>query len=272
MRLLSIRNVKNLNHGKLRGALQYACRTTRENDPRIKGIYLFCPKDGVASTTERLLPSPSISAGWNQKSIRALSSALHADGDAWWTTRGRVIMRPIPNEWATCLLACEGLIAFDAVLCQGPRHRNSPQFGTIPMLSDSSPAVATYSLSGCQGCGKAPEGLISTSSHGQVRLPLLAPPPVMASSLRAATSPKTPTSFVPRCGDCIRNRFCTGCHKWWCESCYPLPGQGSTQEASVVILPDGDAVNPIEDTVDMHIIAPKIKVRNGRCQSCDVEA
>ncbi len=272
MRLLSIRNVKNLNHGKLRGALQYACRTSRENDPRIRGIYLFGPKDGVASAPGSMLPSSSVSTGWNQKSMRALTSALHMDGDAWWTTRGRVIMRPIPHEWAACLLACDGLVAFDAILCNGPRHRNSPQFGAIPMLADSNPAVATYSLSGCQGCGKAPEGLISTRMQAPVRLPLLAPPPIMASSLRAATSPKTPTSFVPRCGDCIRNRYCTGCHKWWCESCYPLPGQGSTQETSVVILGDGGTVSPIEDMVDMDIITPKTKVRNGRCQTCDIEA
>lgn len=272
VRLLSIRNVKNLNHGKLRGALQYACRTSRERDPRIKGVYLFGPKDGVTSPQPNRHASSSISAGWNKKSMHALTSTLHKEGDAWWNTRGRIIMRPLPIEWATCLQACDGLVAFDAVLCNGPRHRNSPAYGSVAMSADNSPAVATYSLSGCQGCGKAPEGLVTVDSHSPANLPLLSPPPIMSSSLRAATSPKAPTSFVPRCGECIRDRYCTGCHKWWCEDCYQLPGQGSTQEASVVILGDGGAVNPDEEIFDMHAFAPKIKVRNGYCLSCEAES
>lgn len=97
--------------------------------------------------------------------------------------------------------------------------------------------------------------------------------PIMASSLRAATAPKSFARFVPRCGDCIRDRYCTGCHKWWCESCYQKPGQGGfTEESSVVILSEGGTVSPIEETWGVEATNLNIKVRNGLCQPCSVES
>ncbi|KAL7797392.1 hypothetical protein V8C37DRAFT_370954 [Trichoderma ceciliae] len=225
VRVLSIREVKNLNQGKLRQALQYACRPTRRaGSPTLKALYVFGSRDVLAAVQQPDPSGTSIITAWNQKSQGALVSPLQHEGDAWWHNKGRIIPRSVNEEWADCMLACQGLIAFDAVLCQGPRHRNSPAYKG-EANSDNAPAVATHALPGCESCHNAPEGLIDLDSSSVANLPLLAPLPLLSSSLRAATTPKEPcSSFVPRCLDCIRERFCTGCNKWWCESCYELSG------------------------------------------------
>ncbi|KAG8424048.1 hypothetical protein J3458_000883 [Metarhizium acridum] len=265
VRILSIRDVKNLNQAKFRGALQYACRSTRpENSPRLKALYVFGFKE-VHPETEPALqdrePRASIGSGWNHKSHRALASSLEREGDSWWCKRGRVITRPISQEWINCMAACEGIIAFDAVLCKGPRHRNSPAFGRPLMMADNTPAVATHAVGGCDGCGKAPEGLVSEARCPPQCLPLLAPVPIMTSSVRAATCPSQPgQSFVPRCPDCLRERYCTCCNKWWCESCFQLPGQG--QDAGVnnfIVVDEDDGVANFAQILDLQDSTPKIK-------------
>ncbi|KAJ6789524.1 hypothetical protein PWT90_03105 [Aphanocladium album] len=274
VRLLSVRDVKNLNHGKLRGSLQYACRPGRDGSPRLKGLYLFGPKDSVSaapqSATLACGSSASVGTEWNQRSLGALTKTLQSSDDAWWDVKGCQLKRPIPSEWANCLLACSGVIAFDALLCQGPRHRNSRVAGSGNVFADQPAAVATYSLSGCHGCGKAPEGMTTPGSHAVTDLPLLAPPPIMSSSLRAATEPSsTATAFVPRCADCIRERYCHCCNKWWCEACYQLPGQGPQLEPAVVIMDDGDSMNQLEEYMTLQDVAPKIKSRVSKsCWEC----
>ncbi|KAH6981703.1 hypothetical protein BKA56DRAFT_672505 [Ilyonectria sp. MPI-CAGE-AT-0026] len=241
VRLLSIRDVKHMNQGKLRAALTYACRSSRPDGmPRLKGLYCFGSKDAAASTPA--LPAPavsqeSISAGWNHKSHKALAASLHSEGegDAWWFKKGRMVTNPIELDWANCLLACQGLIAFDAVLCQGPRHRNSPVYGQSTHPSGCGPAMATFAVGGCASCGKAPEGLMHPDTTHPSCLPLLAPPPILASSVQAATTPAPGAqAFTARCGDCLTERFCVCCNKWWCESCYYLPGQGMGEQVVVV--------------------------------------
>ncbi|KAK4243280.1 hypothetical protein C7999DRAFT_36402 [Corynascus novoguineensis] len=123
-------------------------------------------------------------------------------------------------------------------------------------------SVATHSLDGCASCGSAPEGWTVwgeelLSSHRDAdgrrtsescmadlaRFPLLAPPPTHSASLRVAMCPtgqsvkarlpfvssgkRHRARFIPRCFDCIRDRYCAGCHKWWCESCYIGPRASS---------------------------------------------
>ncbi|KAK8146488.1 hypothetical protein G3M48_003033 [Beauveria asiatica] len=271
IRLLSIRDVKNLNHGKLRGALQYACRPSRDGSPRLKGIYLFGPKDDESTRSVAPRESPT-AVGPDQDHSRssALTEALQRSDDAWWDVKGRQLMRPIQKEWANCLLACSGVVAFDALLCQGPRHHNSRAAGHAKVLAELGPAVATYSLSGCEGCGKAPEGMISPSSHTVTDLPLLAPLPILCSSLRAATAPSlTATAFVPRCAECIRERYCHCCNKWWCESCYQLPGLGSQHEPAVVIVDDTDNIGQLENYMFLEEAIPKQKSRVTKsCWEC----
>ncbi|KAK2673888.1 hypothetical protein RAB80_011431 [Fusarium oxysporum f. sp. vasinfectum] len=174
VRMLSIRGVNNLNHGKLRAALAYACRSSRpENTPRLKAIYVFGP-----------MPCDE--------------NAQANDSDAWWSKKGRVLNSTSDmDDWAQCMLACQSLISFDAVLCQGPRHASSPAFGSCSVSSPCSPAVATFSVGGCAGCGKAPEGVMTAETHCS-SLPLLAPPPILSSSVQAATTPRPGhEDFVP---------------------------------------------------------------------------
>lgn len=276
VRILSIRDVRNLNQAKLRGALQYACRKTRpEKSPRLKALYIFGPKDATHSspsvTSSTCRPTPagsSISSGWNQRSQLALTSSLQHEPESWWSRRGRTITRTISQDWVNCMAACEGIIAFDAVLCHGPRHRNSPAFGQPLMMADNECAVATYALGGCDGCGKAPEGLVSQESRAATSLPLLTPPPILSSSVRAATAPQQPNqTFVPRCADCLSERYCAGCNKWWCESCYQLPGQGPSTELNPFIVVDDDDTT-ISELLEVHFASPKIKVREGLCHEC----
>jgi hypothetical protein len=209
--MLSIRGAQNLNHGKLRAALAYACRSSRpENTPRLKALYVF----GELSPRK---------------------DAQNADEDAWWSRKGRVLESTSDmDDWAQCLVACQGIISFDAVLCQGPRHANSPAFGKTYVRSPSNPAVATFAVGGCACCGKAPEGTMTAQSHCS-SLPLLAPPPILASSVQAATTPRPgheEEGFVPRCAGCLNDRFCVTCNKWWCEACYQPFGGGMTECAT----------------------------------------
>ncbi|KAL7923315.1 hypothetical protein ACQKWADRAFT_290550 [Trichoderma austrokoningii] len=265
VRVLSIRGVKNLNQARLRQALQYACRPTRRpGSPKLKALYVFGARDVVAAAKPSGPSASSISTEWNKKSQTALASSLKQEGDAWWHKKGRMIPRPVSREWANCMLACRGLIVFDAVLCQGPRHRNSPAHRGRSNAG-SAPAVATYALSGCETCHKAPEGF--TYPNGISPLPLLAPLPLLSSSLRAATTPKdADASFVPRCLDCIRERYCTGCNKWWCEPCYNFTGQSSGgHNATQIAIVDDDTVN---DFGDLDLEVPTMKVKPRVSKSC----
>lgn len=269
VRLLSLRDAKNLNQGKLRGSLQYACRTSRpEGSPRLKALYVFGPKEALPTTAPA--DSASISTEWNQKSQRALSSSLEREGDMWWSKKGRMLHKHVPEEWANCLIACEGIIAFDAVLCQGPRHMNSPIFGKPPMHTQTNPAVADYALPPCEGCGKCPEGMTTPESkRSPISFPLLAPPPIMSSSVRAGITPRPPAdTFVPRCQDCIKDRYCKCCHKWWCEQCYIPPNSAAFTHGDNVAI--ANATGDLEETGNdsLSISNSKPKVRAGLCEEC----
>jgi len=282
IRILSIRGAKNLNELKLRGALQYACRESRpEGTPRLKGLYVFGPQDTYisGSTPESGGSSPSragtsptgVSASWNDRSQKALAASSADEQEGWYVRRGEQFpgRNRIAAQWATTLVACQGVIAFDAVLCTGPRHLNSSAWGSISidaLNAAGSPAsvniphyaVATHSLDGCASCGTAPEGWTvwgetptperdeydrrtSKSLSDEIgRFPLLAPPPMHSANVNVAMCPsgqsvrsripsllsasKQPKArFIPRCFDCLRERYCAACHRWWCESCYLGP-------------------------------------------------
>ncbi|ROT42870.1 hypothetical protein SODALDRAFT_268833 [Sodiomyces alkalinus F11] len=249
IRVLSLRDTKNLNERKLCRTLQYACRPSRpKNTPRLKALYVF---------------------GSSQP-------ALHPEDtqEEWYQKKGKIITRPIGAEWADALVDCHGIIAFDTLPCQGPRHINSPAYGKVPHLHAAPPppppsssssgartpqwAVASYALPGCAGCGAAPEGLITATRTPRAELPLLSPPPLFASSLQAAATPNTPcssssgggasSSFVARCSDCIRDRYCFSCSSWWCEDCYAPPTEPSHPTTALSLAPsDVVVVNPQGD-------------------------
>ncbi|KAI5860897.1 hypothetical protein GGS23DRAFT_606660 [Durotheca rogersii] len=265
VRILSIRDAKNLNERKLMQSLRYVCRSTRPDDtPRLKGLYVFGTRDAPAlppsSTAKPPPPEPArrganISAGWNLKSQHALEESIRSEGDDWYHKKGRILGRHISDGWAETLLDCREVIRFDAVLCTGPRHQNSPAFGTLPSPGLSGTAapgvespwsVATFALGGCASCGSAPEGFTVYGESPGEQLPLLAPVPLHSSTVKAATCPKSGVGpetggsdpkFIPRCLECIRERYCFSCDQWWCEACYQVP---SLQEltAQHIHIPD----------------------------------
>ncbi|KAL8285700.1 hypothetical protein RB600_009909 [Gaeumannomyces tritici] len=223
IRVLSLRDVKNLNERKLQQALTTACRPSRpEGTPHLKAVYLFTRRDAESSSSSSRASiglgsgsSSSTSAGSApvsslQQTINASSPHRTApspmewdEGDAWYDRRGKMLSRGISREWAHTLLACQGIIAFDAVLCAGPRHSNSRAFGKVPVSSETAAAaagtgepqqsqwaVATYAVGECAGCGGAPEGVTVWGRNDTPHdYPLLVPAPLHSSSVKAACRP-----------------------------------------------------------------------------------
>ncbi|KAH8732350.1 hypothetical protein GQ44DRAFT_697493 [Phaeosphaeriaceae sp. PMI808] len=248
IRILSIREVKHLNERKLQQYLGYVVRPSRpEGTPRIKGIYLFGPRESAPLTTPSTKRSASpdcrgvmssqgaqIGAEWNHKSTDALNTALARTEDKWYQSSGRMMAKRPSSDWAETLQLCEGIIAFDAVLCRGPRHdirnafvREDPTSGLPHPASFLRPAIATVALgpAGCESCQSCPEEPAVFGHSCQSQFPLLSPVPRHWSSIRAAQLPHTldgsgPPPLFVRCEDCLKGRWCERCHKWWDEDCY----------------------------------------------------
>ena len=251
IRILSMKGVKNLNERKLKQVLKYACRLGRpEGTPKLRGLYLFGPercKEGSSPffLQKTVLPSPQgvttsvgaqLGTQWNQRSQNALSSVLEPDTDPWYRPSGVLSFAEHVAEWADVLSVCRGIIAFDGILCRGPRH------GSLAIGRDSgghaeklvtrggfmAPTSATVVLGpgGCQSCHSAPEGLAIPGEVPTDYLPLLEPPPRHTSSLHYAQkppcgmSPSGTSPLLARCKACLVDRWCEGCNKFWCEDCY----------------------------------------------------
>ncbi|KAG4436728.1 hypothetical protein IFR05_007782 [Cadophora sp. M221] len=259
VRILSIREVQNLNERKLQQALLYAVRPSRrENTPKLRGLYIFGPKDTplaprypqrVEDVHRHLSPSDfwssdggvvfgpgaQIGAQWNQKSGDTLADELACGADRWYQTAGKVLGKPPSLEWANTMYACQGIISFDAVLCNGPRHSSAVIGGGKPASpwyrssgAHLSSRVASHSIGGCFRCKKGPEGIAKFKQAPLERFPLLAPLPLHSSTVKAAKTPFPgfEDRLLLRCTDCIRSRFCENCHKWWCEDCYEISDAG----------------------------------------------
>ncbi|KAH8200119.1 hypothetical protein TruAng_005690 [Truncatella angustata] len=279
VRILSIRETKNLNERRLMQSLRYACRPSRpEGTPRLRGLYVFGKKDvpflpttsSAASTPS--VASASISINWNHKSTHALKEAINADGDEWYQQKGKIITKPITDGWAETLLDCRGAVQFDATLCTGPRHRNSSAVGKVSVPSVPGAQhpynVANFALGGCANCGCAPEGFTVYGDSPSGELPLLSPMPLHSSNVKTASRPQACKSgsnetpkFVPRCWDCIRDRFCFSCREWWCESCYQVPTAAQIHAAQHVhIVQDTNGLTDHEVAGnEFPKIQPKIK-------------
>ncbi|KAK3710831.1 hypothetical protein LTR37_010055 [Vermiconidia calcicola] len=159
VRVLSLRECNHLNATKLQQVLRYITRPTRAEDtPKLKALYFFGPKDTTrsalcqhskSSTSGSLGVMESegaqIGAEWNRRSSAALEACICDDEARWYGSTGKILKRPL-SDWPETLRACKGLIAFDAVLCRGPRHDitkvNSEDF--------LQPSIATVALS-CKG-------------------------------------------------------------------------------------------------------------------------
>ena len=240
VKILSIRQSKNLNQAKLRQVLRHITRPTRpEGTPKLKALYFFGLKDAARSVicqqSEPLTSSlgvmesegAQIGAEWNHRSSTALATCICDDETKWYQSTGRALQRPA-SDWPETLQACKGLIAFDAVLCRGPRH----DISKTDSLNFLQPAIATVALGvkGCETCGSCPEGPAVFGQGSESQLPLLSPPPTHASTVHAAQYPQDSLAtngvfprLIIRCEDCLRGRWCERCNRWWCEDCYKEP-------------------------------------------------
>lgn len=240
VKFLSLREAKHLNAARLQQVLRYATRPTRaEGTPRLKALYFFQPKDAprAISYHQRLesgVPlgvmaseGAQIGAEWNHRSSATLSDSLNDDESKWYGCTGRVMKRPA-SDWPDTLQVCKGLIAFDAVLCRGPRH----DITKTDSKHYLQPTIATVALgpTGCESCGSCPEGPAVFGESAESALPLLSPPPTHSSTVRAAQYPQMASSktegfpkLILRCEDCLRGRWCERCNRFWCESCYEEP-------------------------------------------------
>lgn len=255
VRILSIREAKHLNERKLMQVLKYAVRDSRPaGTPQLRGLYVFGPKESRPGPPEpeigrRRSPtrypdsSPAgvmnalgaqLGAEWNRRSQEALTADLCGVEDKWYQKSGAMFKKTPVSDWAETVKACEGIIHFDAVLCRGPRHdaenyaHQDPDVPTNRYNSYLPPTIATFALGahGCSKCKSSPEGPAVFGESPSHHLPLLSPPPMHSSSIRAAqwphithTSTEAPKLFV-RCKDCLINRHCERCGKWWDEKCY----------------------------------------------------
>jgi hypothetical protein len=284
VRILSVRGVKHLNQRKLQQALLYAIRPSRpETTPKLQGLYIFGPPEPLVSAgtrRENTIGSPEIrrndtgvmssqgaqiGAQWNAKSGDALAADMNRDN--WFERSGEIFPGLRAHSgWAGVIQACQGILSFDAVLCAGPRHsaadavHKSAWYHNIEYYIE--PKVATHSLDGCNGCGRAPEGLSVLDHSSMDRFPLLAPATLQSSTIKAAKTPTRGNGLVKklmvRCQECLRGRYCESCYKWWCEDCYPTSSHGYH--------------NTIQGWTDSAQTDKKVKVHMGLCvQSCLVE-
>lgn len=239
VKVLSLREAKNLNQTKLQQVLRYIVRATRpRGTPKLRALYVFgslsaprpksaqqVPASLAQAAGVTALEGAQIGAAWNMKSSAALSSCLDDDERRWYSCNGRVMKR-FNSDWPDTLQACQGLITFDAVLCRGPRH-DSTKVDSTKYLK---PAIASIALgpAGCQCCGSCPEQPARFGTTDASSLPLLAPTPLLSASMHTAQRPDLddsgnyPNLFL-RCEDCLRGRWCERCNRWWCEDCYEEP-------------------------------------------------
>lgn len=241
VRILSIREALNLNEGKLQQAIRYAVRPTRSaNTPKLQALYYFGAKDVIPPRIKRhvnryppgIAPPDTmpliggvihsqgaqIGAQWNEKSESALAEEMARGCDKWYSGSGKVLIKVPSTEWAHIINLCEGIISFDALMCNGPRHLTTPptsETSHAPWYKQPSafiePQVATHSIKGCHKCGRTPESISKFGESPLCKFPLLAPPPLYSSTVKAAKVPFVSASsnkFLARCGQCLRGRFC----------------------------------------------------------------
>lgn len=147
--------------------MQYISRPSRgEGKPTLKGCYWF--------------------------------GEMEEGGEGW----GRFVLPgKCGAQYVGLLGAVQGVVAFDAKLCEGGRHTDGME-----------QAVASVRVKGgCAGCGGFEGG-----EEGGVLIP---PVPLTTSDVRVACRKGGLEKAVVRCEGCLKGRWCEMCFKWWCESC-----------------------------------------------------
>ncbi|EEP77745.1 predicted protein [Uncinocarpus reesii 1704] len=234
--ILSIRGCLNLNERNLMQALQYAVRPGRAKGmPRVKGIYHFSKDCDQPSCSRPASLGARHRPDQPQPGHRSRHTLHDQEKDArrhdWYKPSGQVLKDTITNGWAQTVQLCQGIISFDAVLCRSPRHDPNSYTSDNPKRLGPylPPAIATIALGprGCEGCGTVPEGPAVWGHSPEEYFPLLSPPPLHSSRITAAKNPavyknETP-SLIMQCEDCVRNRLCRRCSRWWCSDCLQDP-------------------------------------------------
>lgn len=290
--ILSIRECRHLNERKLIQFIQHAVRPTRpEGTPRVKGIYHFSPMNEAAprppvrrryrdwwgsrvGCSRSPSQSPSNSSSDNEEDNGSISpSRRHRQRqqqqNPWYSPSGKMFKHSLEDGWAQTLQKCEGIIAFDAVLCRGPRHdvnlySSANEESPAPSAPLLGPAVATVALGprGCDGCHSSPEGPAIWGQSPDVHFPLLSPVPLHMSGIAAAKRPELIPGEHPvlyaRCADCLTDRWCHRCNKWFCSNCLPQP-----QHARVNLSPHQTAVRPPPIQLNGAPRPPDWEVRDG---------
>ncbi|KAJ6015736.1 hypothetical protein N7540_010327 [Penicillium herquei] len=263
--ILSIRECQHLNERKLMQLIQYAVRPTRpQGTPRVKGIYHFSPRVKAPRTPVRRrvhdwwgsrngrpqASSASSSTASSDNEDDGVSTIPRPQQNEWYSPTGKLFKHSLEDGWAETLQKCEGIIAFDAVLCRGPRHdvdlySSVDEDNPAPEAPLLGPAIATVALGprGCDGCHSSPEGPAIWGQSPDHQFPLLDPVPLHVSSVAAAKRPeqipgKHPL-LIARCTDCLTDRWCHRCNKWFCSSCLPNP-----QHVQMSLSPHQTAVRP----------------------------
>ena len=269
IKILSVVGSQNFNERKFQQVLRYAVRPGRaEGTPTLKGVYVFGTRSRPALETflsnsqNDITNSPGAQLGvsLNRRSHEALQALLIAETNPWYSKSGKVLPREAGlSGWANTINACQGVIAFDAVLCRGPKH-DPPVTDTGEMNVEwTGPEVASIALRGCEVCHTLPEGPVSSDDAPSEYLPLLSPVPKHSPSIKVAqTPPVTPqantrsTQFLMvRCSDCCEGRWCEGCNRFWCENhCYSSKGTASSSQPEAA---DVGVVNGQEMSLKVHL-------------------
>ncbi|PKX99909.1 hypothetical protein P168DRAFT_293794 [Aspergillus campestris IBT 28561] len=249
--ILSIRDCQHLNERKLMQSLQYAVRPSRpQGTPRVKGIYLFTPAQNAQTVARAkyrdwwgsrcsVQPTGNISTtarGPHEGDTPSMDCSM--DGapsqHAWYSPSGKLLQQTIDEGWAETLQKCQGIIAFDAVLCRGPRHNvdlysSADSSDAQPEGRMFGPAIATVALGpiGCENCHASPEGPAVWGESPQEHFPMLTPLSFHSSSVEVAKRPglfpDANPGLIARCGECLTDRRCNRCNAWFCDSCLPHP-------------------------------------------------
>ncbi|KAL8955335.1 MAG: hypothetical protein Q9193_006774 [Seirophora villosa] len=198
-----------------------------DRTPKLKGLYYFTPPSQIGryqlpSSRETPTDAPiyshlpeGVTTAAGSYLGRSTTAAHASEDNATWTSGyGRIFERSLSSSilCASTMEACQGLIAFDAVLCHhGPGSKDRPLIANISL-----------GPGGCQICHSAPEKPLIFGQSPTNELPLLTPPPLFASTVKAAQtlSPGENPTFYARCDMCMRDRWCASCNAWWCENCY----------------------------------------------------
>lgn len=237
IRLLSIRRCPNVNETRLRQLLTYLCRPSRPKDtPRLQGLYFFTDPATDQALDSKTVDCDGITAV-DGAALGLLPSdkAQNRDAQHWYAPSGRVTSVGADGRtaWEETLQSCNGIIAFDAVLCKAMHEHMAPCLheASRDFLATSKPGVPTIATialgpGGCAGCGQAPEGTPIWGQSDIMDFPLLSPPPHSAKLIDAVRPPNatagTPLGqpLMVSCKWCLVNRHCDSCQKWWCRDCY----------------------------------------------------